>query len=70
MRFLGKILAVLNITNAEKEKKCSLANAFISCTLSNSILQIPEMDCEMIEDIIPSCMKVRRGPPGQKVKYN
>ena len=67
MRFFEKLLPFLYVANAEKQKKCSLENALISCTLSNSILQIPEMDCEMIEDIIPSCMKVRSGPPGQKI---
>lgn len=67
MRFFEKILPFLYVTNAENQRKCSLENALISCTLSNSILQIPEMDCEMIEEIIPSCMKVLRGPPGQNI---
>ena len=67
MKFLLKVLPFVAAKSVEKETKCSLENALISCSLSNSILQIPEMDCEMIEDIIPSCMRVRRGPPGQKV---
>ncbi|CAG5113846.1 Oidioi.mRNA.OKI2018_I69.chr2.g7936.t1.cds [Oikopleura dioica] len=67
MNFLTNFFPLIAAKNLEQAKQCSLENALVTCSLSNSILQIPEMDCEMIEEIIPSCMRVRRGPPGQKM---